>query len=294
MTVLLALAIWCGAVLAAAALSRSRGGVGVALVLSAALLPVPAFLDGPPVLRFLLALVLVVCFLRLVDFWRDGAPGSFRGRVAHLGAGFDTRLAVPRPPGIELRRLGRLAVAGALFLAALASARAARSLAAWPGDAVRWLAGAVMTFTAFEAGVALLVIAAGLCGVTPPVMHAAPHRSRSLAEFWGARWNRVVGRILRARVFAPLAHRGASSALLATFVASAALHVYAAGVSLDAVAAASWGAFFLVQPPLLWMERRLRVRRWTDAAARAWTLFALALPGPLFVEPFVRLFVARA
>jgi hypothetical protein len=50
-----------------------------------------------------------------------------------------------------------------------------------------------------------------------------------------------------------------------------------------------WGAFFLVQPPLIAVERRMKVRRWRPAAGRAWTLAALAIASPLLVEPALQL-----
>ena len=46
------------------------------------------------------------------------------------------------------------------------------------------------------------------------------------------------------------------------------------------------GAFFAVQPPLLLAER---VRRWPEPARHAWTLGALALACPLFVEPVLQI-----
>jgi hypothetical protein len=50
-------------------------------------------------------------------------------------------------------------------------------------------------------------------------------------------------------------------------------------------------AFFLLQPLLLALERRLRIRHWPVAARRVWTAAALAIGAPLFGEPFIRLFV---
>jgi hypothetical protein len=40
----------------------------------------------------------------------------------------------------------------------------------------------------------------------------------------------------------------------------------------------------------MWVERRLRVRRWPRAWGHAWTLGALALLYPLFIEPVLVLF----
>ena len=51
-----------------------------------------------------------------------------------------------------------------------------------------------------------------------------------------------------------------------------------------------WGAFFFVQPLLILLERRMKVRRWRPAAARGWTLSALAVTCPLIVEPMLQIF----
>jgi hypothetical protein len=50
-----------------------------------------------------------------------------------------------------------------------------------------------------------------------------------------------------------------------------------------------WGAFFFVQPLLILLERRMKVRRWRPAAARGWTLSALAVTCPLIVEPTLQI-----
>jgi hypothetical protein len=89
-------------------------------------------------------------------------------------------------------------------------------------------------------------------------------------------------------VFVPLARRGIVLALFAAFFASAVCHVLLAYMAM-----VRWkislvcGAFFLVQPLLILTERRMNVRRWPTIAARAWTLSALAITSPLFVEPVI-------
>lgn len=281
---------WASEVLLVAALSGRRPGAAIGVAVSIVLLPVPAFVEGPPILRFLLAVGAVICLLRALDLWREAPPWSFATRVRHLVLLFDTRLAAPRRPGLDLAAGARLALAGVVFLGALSVVRWAGALPDAGRYPLRWLAGAVMGFAGFEALVALVLGLASLVGLRPPVLHDRPYLARSVAEFWGRRWNRVVSRILRERCFAPLARRSAGLALVAVFAASAAIHAYAAAVALDAVAAASWAAFFLAQPALIAAERRIGARRFSDLAGRAWTAAALAVVGPLFLEPFVRLF----
>jgi hypothetical protein len=281
---------WAAAVLLAAALSGTRAGARASVAVALLLLPMPAFVEGPPFVRFLLAVGAAFCFLRTVDLWDGPLLPGFLARARHLTVLFDTRIAEPRPPGFDSAAAARLALAGLVFLAALAAVRAADGLPRAAHYAVRWLAGGVMSFAGFEALVALVLGIAALLGLRPPVLHDRPYRSRSLAEFWGRRWNRAVSGILRERCFEPLARRSTAMALVAVFAASAAIHAYAAGVALGGLAAASWAAFFLAQPALIAAERGIGARRWPASAGRVWTLAVLAAVSPLFVEPFVRLF----
>ena len=281
---------WASEVLLVAALSGRRPGAAIGVAVTVVLLPVPAFVEGPPIVRFLLAIGAVICLLRALDLWREAPLGNFATRARHLVLLFDTRLAAPRRPGLDLAAGARLALAGVVFLTALAAVRWAGALPDAGRYAVRWLGGAVMGFAGFEALVALVLGSSALVGLRPPLLHDRPYLSRSIAEFWGRRWNRVVSRILRERCFEPLARRSARLGLVAVFAASALIHAYAAGVALDTVAAASWAAFFLAQPALIAAERRIGARRWTEPGGRVWTAAALAVVAPLFLEPFVRLF----
>jgi hypothetical protein len=49
------------------------------------------------------------------------------------------------------------------------------------------------------------------------------------------------------------------------------------------------GAFFLVQPLFIVVERWMKVRQWRPAARRAWTLTCLTIASPLFVEPALQI-----
>ena len=44
-------------------------------------------------------------------------------------------------------------------------------------------------------------------------------------------------------------------------------------------------AFFLAQPPLLLVERHMRIRRWPESAARTWTIATLTALLPLLLIP---------
>ena len=126
------------------------------------------------------------------------------------------------------------------------------------------------------------------CGLRPPIFHQHPILSLSIGEFWGRRWNRIVGSWLFATFYRPLAVRGRSLlGLSAAFVGRALLHWYFTWAAIGFAAGGYMAAFFLVQLPLVWLERRLQQSRWPAPARRLWTLGWLALTSPLFVEPML-------
>lgn len=293
MTALAALASWAAVVLAVAVLSRSRAGARVGVGIAAAQLAVPVLAEGLRIARFALATLAVLCLFRALDLARGRAPASLGARAAHLVSLFDTRRSVRRSPGVDRAAGVKLVLATAAFAAAFEVVRIAVFLRGPVHYALLWIATAVMAFAGFEILSSAVVGVAALCGVAAPTIHDHPYRARSLAEFWGRRWNRAVSAMLHAHCFAPLARRGAAAGLLASFAASAAIHAYAGGVAVGGAAALSWAAFFLAQPALILLERRLRVHRWRPAAGRAWTLGVLAALSPLFLEPFIRLFLSR-
>lgn len=134
-------------------------------------------------------------------------------------------------------------------------------------------------------------VVTALMGVKGPALMESPFLSTSLGEFWSKRWNPATSvLVFRTFFFEPLSRRGAVMALCAVFFASAVAHVL-----LPYMATGKWlislacGAFFLVQPVLIGVERWLGVRRWSTAAARVWTLGALAICAPLFVEPLLQM-----
>jgi len=95
--------------------------------------------------------------------------------------------------------------------------------------------------------------------------------------------------VLRDRCFTPLSRVSPMFALTASFTVSALIHAYAIGAALGMSAAASWALFFLAQPLAIAVERRIRVRRWPEPAARAWTVGTVIVLSPLFAGPLVRL-----
>lgn len=284
------MAIWCGEVVVVAALSARPIGARLGLLLSVLLLPVPAFVTAPPIgPRLLLAAAIAWCLVRAADLALERPPRGFGARLVHLVAIIDTRLVTRRPRGFEARSAVRLVLAAAVAIGAVSMVRMADGFAGWPHYAMRWFAGGIMAFAAFEMAGALINVVTAWWGLSVPPVNDAPYRARSVSEFWAKRWNLVMTRILRDRAFRPLARRGAGAALFASFALSAVIHAYCMGVALGALCALSWGAFLLAQPLIIVAERRLGVRRWPHAVGWLWTAVALAVLSPLFTEPALRL-----
>jgi hypothetical protein len=292
MPVRLAFTLWLVEVLLAAALAGTPRGARAAVFVTIALLPLPALVANPPWPALCgLELVLLFAFFRAADLAGDPAPRSVGWRLVHLVAVVDTRKAKRIAPHFAGGALVRCLVAAAIVAGALAIVHAADAYTGWRHYGLRWyVGGAPFPFALFEAVDALLVFATALFGWSVPALNRAPYLSTSVSEFWSRRWNNVVNGVLREHVYRAFAGRGALVAATATFLASAALHAYLIGLLLGPGPTAAWAAFFLAQPPLLWLERRLGVRRWRPAWGRVWTLGSLGVLFPLFIEPVLMLF----
>ena len=132
-----------------------------------------------------------------------------------------------------------------------------------------------------------------LMGISAPSLMRSPILSTSIGEFWTKRWNVASSELVfRLFFFRPIARYDTTLALFVAFFASAVGHALLALMAMGRLnLAIACGVFFLVQPLLILAERRMKVRRWPTSAARAWTLTALAITSPLFVEPFIQLIV---
>ena len=155
----------------------------------------------------------------------------------------------------------------------------------------RWFAGGIMVFAFAEMLTAGHDFLTNLTGITAPSLMRSPILSTSVSEFWIKRWNVAASALVfRPLLFAPFARRGIALGLFVAFFASAVAHVLLAFMAMG-----RWGiflvcgAFFLVQPFLILVERKINVRRWSTAVARVWTLAALTVTSPLLVEPGLRI-----
>lgn len=120
-------------------------------------------------------------------------------------------------------------------------------------------------------------------GFRVPLLFDRPWAAKSLAEFWGRRWNLAFVE-MNQRLFLRLLHRylGKSASRFALFALSGVLHELA----LSFPAGGGWGlplGYFFLQGVLVVLEERFRI------VNRAWTWFWLIAPAPwLFHEPFRR------
>ena len=213
-----------------------------------------------------------------VTLWPGMRPGPFArpGSCALPGAG-------------RLLGMGVIRMAAGLALVALARL-------AWVGTGSRALAtglllpglSLVLHFGIFN----LLAGAWRLVGVDCRPLFLALLQSKSLAEFWGRRWNLAFSEMTAQAIYRPLVRRaGRGPAMAASFLGSGLLRELAISVPVGA----GYGmplAYFALHGVLSLIEGRLaRAGHSIDrvpGVGRAWTLAWLVLPVLiLFHRPFL-------
>ena len=274
--------------------SSSRRRLAVSAGVGAALTPwlIPA---DASVWRGGLAIWTTWCCGRVLDLTRDARGRPFRHRLWHVFAVIDSRQTTWASPALEVVALGKVLIYTTFAIVGLAIVIdvAPRATGGWYWF-VRWTGGALFFYCladAVEGGVRALYRAAG---VVVPRQHLIPIASRSVQEFWGKRWNRVVGSWLRAHCFLPFAREGhVRAGLVAAFCASAAFHAYFTLVAVGWAMAVAMIVFFLIQGAFVLFELRMGVARWQPALARVWTVVAVLGCSPLFVEPILRILLGE-
>ncbi len=251
-------------------------------------LAIPCLVTSRPFFRVILVGITCVPFVAATALLLAPPIAGFRARLAYLCSWCGTHPVNRRARSFDAASLLQLIVATAVLAIAIAVVIAVPGSGRWLP--VRWLAGGIMILAFGEMLTACVPLVATALGLTVPLLMQSPWRSASVAEFWTKRWNIFVSeKVLRPYCFAPLAPRSVALALFAAFGVSGVFHVLLAFIALGRWRIALiCGAFFLVQPLLIAAERRLAVRRWRPAAGRAWTLTALAIASPLFVEPMLQ------
>lgn len=240
-------------------------------------------------LRAFCGLVSVALLMRATDLLRENPPRSLFVRLGHSLSVADLRIADRVKPLFDVRLLAAglwRAAAGSLGLWS-ASATAPQ----WDAStiAIRFALGTIGFYLAFE-GIDRTVQALYLLGgVRVEATQNSPIRSKTLTEFWGQRWNRIVHRWLAATAFAPFSRRQPRLGMLLAFLLSAAIHLMIVMPALGGWGAVAMGGFFVVHGLLVIAERFLRVGRWRPGWARTWTFSWMILTTPLFLEPFLGL-----
>jgi hypothetical protein len=257
------------------------------VVLALACVSIPLALPVRPAWpRFVLGLVSLLAVLRSIEILRDARSHRAALRVFAFVMPVDalaTRRAAPR---IDARGLGFALGMGALATIGFEIvAHAPRGIAHWP---VAVVAATVGVYTASDATSALVIAGLRAVGIEAPTIQRSPIRARSVAEFWGKRWNRSVGSWLAKHCFLPLARRGhVMLGTLAAFTVSAAIHFWPVLVAVGWWPAVAMGSFFMLQAVLVWIEQAIGVARWAPVPAHAWTAGVLLVSSPLFVVPIL-------
>jgi alginate O-acetyltransferase complex protein AlgI len=132
----------------------------------------------------------------------------------------------------------------------------------------------------------LIALAMRRTGIAVKPLMNAPLRARSVAEFWGTRWNLGFHKLADELAFRPLLSRlGVAGALMATFIGSGIIH----DLVITIPARGAYGLptlYFAIQGLAILLERRIPRRNWI--ARRAFALAVVGLPAfILFPPPFV-------
>jgi hypothetical protein len=233
----------------------------------------------------LMALVKCVFIVNAKPEWQTPVR-----RIWQVLVPFDIRRTSAVRHGLEWKSLAR--IAAAMGIVALAIWFAITKMSALSDTSLwlaKWACMLVAAYSLMELSGELLRSVHRLGGIAVEQLQRNPIVSRSVAEFWGERWNLPMTRWLNDFFFRPLARRGHPLAgIVAAFIVSAALHAWLFFAATGWKGALLAGAFFLVQIPAVLLERHWHVRRWPAFAAHLWTLGFLVLSSPLFLWPMIR------
>lgn len=220
----------------------------------------------------------------------DGDVGSAGYRAWQWIAVFDVRETERMRPRFDAKLLLHL-----LIYAATAAGGTAVLIAAGPLSPSSWplhlFGGVAAVVGLVQAVIDLVRLVHAALGVHVPPIQREPLLATSVRDFWGRRWNRTVSDWLRRYVFAPLARRGHPVlGLVAAFGVSGAFHFYIVIVPLGIAEGLIMAAFFLVQVPLIFIERRALAEA-GRLERRLFAIFGLAATSPLFTIPFVEIWL---
>jgi alginate O-acetyltransferase complex protein AlgI len=309
LTLALVGAILAATLLAGLGLGRARPGAWARLGAWAVVLSATAGVERlcaaePPGLR-MLALIAALLFgmkaVVTVEARADGMPPlrtwqwlAFAATWAGMRPGIFATAGGP-----PLRDAGALLKRGASRLMLGAGLVGSAWLAWHRGQSLLGPLGARVAATALLLPALSLIIHFGvfnllaggwrLAGVDARPMFRAPLAARSLAEFWGRRWNLAFSEMIALGVYRPLAGRlGRGPATAAAFLYSGLVHEVAISVPV----LAGFGlpmTYFALHGLLVLVERRLERTRYPVASwgwpRHVWVLGWLALPLPILFHP---------
>jgi hypothetical protein len=151
------------------------------------------------------------------------------------------------------------------------------------GAALGYIAAPILLLM-MEAVVAFVTVLWLPSGRVLPSIHNHPWQARSLAEFWGRRWNLWFSDSARYAIFQPLRRRPVF-ALVLTFAVSGLYHEWAINVPLyfvtGRVLLGSMMLYFLLQAVGVLIERRFKKR---SAYATVFTWLVVLVPVPLVIN----------
>ena len=221
-------------------------------------------------------------FMRAIDLARDPTPRSLPWRWLFLMSIADLRKVDPMRPTLDVA-----AIRAAVGYFVLGGFGVVLVKHGW-----RWVGGVLLIYAMADCAQASLRALAAALGKRVPLMHRVPVAATSVRAFWSRHWNLTVSWWLREHVAEPLRRAGRPSlGLVAAFVVSAAVHLWLVFVPIGLGPAITMAAFFVVQGILAALEAPLHVRRWPKWSRHVWTLAALLVPSPLFIEPFIQVVI---
>lgn len=280
--------VWCLNMTLVLILSGHPIGARIGVLIAGFCLAVPCFVWAMPLPRGLLMCFMGLPFAAATALVLAPPITSFRTRLNYISSWCGKRQIMSRGRNFDAASLFQLILATLVLAAAIAVVKSVSNHGYWVF--VRWLAGGILVFAFAEMATACHNFLNALLGLTVPAFWQSPYRSTTVGEFWTKRWNPPASELFREICFMPLARHGAWLALSAAFLVSGIAHVLLAYMAIG-----RWGisiicgCFFFVQPILIAAERWLSVRHWQPLAARVWTLTALAITSPLFVEPALQI-----
>lgn len=270
---------------------RAGQRIGAALLVTCALV-LAWYAPGPPLARGLLAFLAVGSLMIATKMaCSTEQPLTLSDRLLQC-VSLPDEMRPPRGPAnlsawALIRMVIDLMMVGLALLVLFHARRldgGMHSLERWSAGVVLFYAGAQFVFDFAR----LICLAAGL---SLDSLHRTPIAARSVTEFWGQRWNRIVSAWLHYLVFLPLARRRwPRLGLFCAFLISGVLHGWPVLMAIGLSSALAMLMFFVVQGVLVLTEHRLRIQSWPVPLARAWTWAVLLASSPLFVDPDLRIF----